>query len=1137
MKRTILIVFALVCFAGLRATNWASIKSATPGAVNVQLVSSDIESTTVLFSFDGFSTSDITTNGTIFKSISLGGGAQLLRAGCPDVLKLTSSIIIPDDAEMKLEVISSSYIDYPNYNIIPSKGNLTRDIDPASIPYTFGKEYTNNTFFPGKLAELQQPYIIRDYRGQTVTTYPFQYNPVTKVLRVYYNMTVKISRKGDNGINKLVRSKAPISIDNDFKNIYDRHFINSGTSTAKYSPVGEQGGMLIISYGQFLSAVQPLADWRNISGIPTKLISIDSIGNTTTAIQNYINNYYNQKGLSYVLLVGDAPQITTYTVAGGGSDNTYSYIVGNDHYPDIFVGRLSAETITQVQTQVQKILTYEKNPVIGNGWINHGIGIASDQGPGDSNEYDYQHIRNIRNKLLNFHYKAMSELYDGSQNGLDAAGNPTAAMVSTEVNNGAGIIHYTGHGSNTSWGTSGFSNTEIGALTNINMWPFVCSVGCVNGNFVSTTCFAEAWMRATYNGQPTGAIATLMSTINQSWSPPMLAQDEMVNILIEGYPNNIKHTFGGVSMNGCMKMNDVYGTQGNDMTDTWNIFGDPSMTLRTDTPRVIVATYNPSIPIGSTQFNVNCSVNGAMVTLSINNQRIGSGLVNSGIATINFGALTTLDTIKVVVTKYNYIPFIGNLQVFVPNGPFVQFNNMQIVDVGGNNNGLADFNENITLNVGLKNLGTVAAHLVNATLATADTSIIITGNQHAWGLIANGVNSIQNNAFAITIKNNVADQYVVPFTLTIHDSLSNNWTSQFNLTINAPSLAIGNLTLKDTVSGNANGVLDPSETAVIYIQAFNIGHSACANAIGTLSTTNPNITIVSSPTVNIGNMAIGSTIIVAYKIQVAAGTTLGNIADFTFKITSGAYQATNTFYQSIGVVREDFETGNFNKFNWTQGGNQPWVITSASAIEGVYSAKSGPITDSQTSELSITLNVLVADSISFYKKVSCEQAPNNALNYDYLEFLIDNVSMDKWDGEVAISRNAYPITQGIHTLKWRYLKDYTTSAGSDCAWLDYIKFPPAIFNVGIIEVSKDNVFNVYPNPVTDKLTIVYNSDEDVTIVLINTLGQQLVSKNIKNNSSLQKSVTIDMNSYEKGIYLIQFKTLKQTSFKKIIKAN
>ena len=45
----------------------------------------------------------------------------------------------------------------------------------------------------------------------------------------------------------------------------------------------------------------------------------------------------------------------------------------------------------------------------------------------------------------------------------------------------------------------------------------------------------------------------IMSTINQSWNPPMLGQDEMNDILTEQYEDNIRRSFGAISMQGCMK--------------------------------------------------------------------------------------------------------------------------------------------------------------------------------------------------------------------------------------------------------------------------------------------------------------------------------------------------------------------------------------------------------------------------------------------------------------------------------------------------------------------------------------------------------------------------------------------------------
>ena len=150
-------------------------------------------------------------------------------------------------------------------------------------------------------------------------------------------------------------------------------------------------------------------------------------------------------------------------------------------------------------------------------------------------------------------------------------------MVRNSINNGLGIIHYTGHGDTDVWVTSSFNTGDVNQLTNSNELPFICTVGCKSGDFGDGTCLGEQFIRATSGSNPTGAIATFMSTVYQSWAPPMEAQDEMVDILVESYANNRKYSFGGISWNGCLKMNDEYGSSGDDETDHWTLFGDPSV--------------------------------------------------------------------------------------------------------------------------------------------------------------------------------------------------------------------------------------------------------------------------------------------------------------------------------------------------------------------------------------------------------------------------------------------------------------------------------------------------------------------------------------------------------------------------------
>ena len=52
----------------------------------------------------------------------------------------------------------------------------------------------------------------------------------------------------------------------------------------------------------------------------------------------------------------------------GASDIWFGQLEGNDYYPEVFVGRFSAENITHVQTQVAKVIYYERDVAADAGW-------------------------------------------------------------------------------------------------------------------------------------------------------------------------------------------------------------------------------------------------------------------------------------------------------------------------------------------------------------------------------------------------------------------------------------------------------------------------------------------------------------------------------------------------------------------------------------------------------------------------------------------------------------------------------------------------------------------------------------------------------------------------------------------------
>lgn len=601
-------------------------------------------------------------------TISAKGGTPMLEAGFPDLPKFTSSIVVPDDQNMQIQVVSSSYIDFPNIDVAPSKGHLLRTINPSDVPFFYHDIYSNNVFYPFDLAYLNHPYILRDFRAQTITVNPVQYNAVTKTLRVYTYLKLSISPSEVEPENVFVRNPDAIYTEKEFNSLYGRRFLNYN-NTSRYTAVNDNGSMLIICHQPFEQYMNDFVTWKNQRGMKTVMVNTMTTGTTTSAIKTYIQNYYTANpDLKYVLFVGDDAQIPAAQPDGGNglagpSDNYYGYLTGNDDYPEIFVGRFSATSPAHVTTQSQRSIAYEKTPTI-QGSFGKSVHIGSSEGPGDDGEMDYQHQRNLRAMLLGYTYTSGDEFYDGSQGGADAPGNPTANDVADALDNGRGVVLYTGHGSNQSCATSGFSSTEVQNLQNADMLPFIWSVACVNGEFTTTTCLAEYCLRSTNgSGQPVGAVATLMSTINQYWNEPMEGQDEMVNLLTTAVVGYDKKTFGALSMNGCMQMNDAYGSSGMDMTDTWTCFGDPSLMVRTTTPLALTANHVTADVPGITNVSVDCNVEGAFVALSMGNNILGTGTISGGSADITIPAANEGDVITVIVTAFNYVPHQGTVTI------------------------------------------------------------------------------------------------------------------------------------------------------------------------------------------------------------------------------------------------------------------------------------------------------------------------------------------------------------------------------------------------------------------------------------------------------------------------------------------
>lgn len=1112
----LLSVFCLSCL--ILYSDSSNAQFAAPSQSSITLITNDAGQSTIKFESGGIIESMVNTPLGEAVIISIDEGTPILQKGFPDLPKLTASIIIPDDKNMAVTVTSASYSDYENILVAPSKGSLLRDVDPAAIPFYFDSAYQENKFFPKDIAALREPYILRDYRAQTVIVFPIQYNPVTKTLRVYSEITVSVSANNNAADNVLKRNpNAEIKTPSVFNELYKNRFINFESDT-RYEQLEEEGNLLIISYGPYINAMQPLADWKIQKGMRTEIVDVSVIGNDKTSIKNYVANYYNTKGLTYLLLAGDAAQVASGSTGAGDADNDYGYILGDDHYQEIFVGRFSAETEADIISQVSKTIAYEKTPSNDN-YFSKGICIASNEGAGigDEGQSDFEHQDLIREQLLNYNYTDVAELFDGTQGNVDAPGNPVANDLSSLINSGTGLITYTGHGSGSSLSTTDFSITDANNLVNTGKWPFIWVVGCSVGNFTGTTCLAEALARSSHNGEPAGAVASFMSTILQAWAEPMEAQDEINLILTESYPENIKRTFGGLSINGCFSMNDAYGNTGYNMTDTWTIFGDPSLEIRTAQPTVISATHAPTIELGSTHFTVTCDAENALVCMAANGIIISIATVTGGLAELSFPPLTILDTLSLTITGYNKTPYINHLPALQPAGAFLYNTNLTINDSAGNGNGLADFDEDVMLDITLQNAGLSTASGITATLSTTDTYITITDATATYPAIASDAAGTLQNAFALTVADNVPDGHTALFNCTVTDNAANTWNMPVSILLNAPSLTFNVFTINDAAGGNGDGYLDPSETATITLSVVNQGHSTISEAIATLSSSS-NFISIDDPVFTIGNMAINENLLATFQVYVAPNATYGIDIPFSGSLDAGAYSNLFDFETVISPAIENFESNNLTTYNWQLSGIANWFTTTESAFEGSYCSRSGDIGNNDSSTLEIVLDVQFADDLSFAYKVSSEG------NYDFLQFYIDGELKNQWSGESGWAEAFYQVDSGMHSFKWVYMKDGYFSEGSDAAWLDHIFLPAFEVNTAtfVNAITPASSFAVYPNPF-ERLTMIsymVPSSADVTLDLYNAYGQ-LIRKLYHNNkqSAGNYQFAFDGEKLSSGIYL------------------
>jgi len=1033
----------MVLIPVLSKAEWIPLNNnkSTPKAPKVTLISDDDNSSVLKIELFGFDKTELSSFTNTYQKIDLLSESFSTEPGNPEVPYIAKVLAIPDHAGVSFEILDMGEVQTFDNIYLPPARKSWLEGSPETSYVENSDTYNSVTALPADYVHIDQPSVFRDFRISRVSLYPVRYIPAEKKLQVVSSLTVRVKYGPGEVVNPKTATKKPIAPS--FGNLYKELLFNYQEVLNKSYDGKENGNelMLCIMPDDFVSSFQAYADWKRQSGMDIHVTPFSDIGANSTdpdIIKNHIEDAYHNWAVppTYVLLVGDNGVFPKKTVSLDGwtfpNEDYFVEIDGNDFFPELFIGRLTNESDYGLQVMLNKFLKYEKTPYItSTDWFKKGICCSNDA-----------YASQIDTKRF-----AASRMTDYGGFTVDTMMSDPGCTYDVQdvvaaINEGRTFLNYRGEGWSSGWWATctPVGTSHISGLTNGEKLTFVTSIGCGVAMFNTSggNCFGEEWLEIGTISSPKGAVAFVGPTSNTHTT----YNNKLDKGIYVGMFQDGNKTPGQALARGRLYLYNVFGSD--PMVEyhykVYCILGDPSVRIWKDVPEQITVHHPPVIPFGSnlvdfyvTNTSTGLPLSDALVCVTGDNTFATGFTDTEGIAHLDLFSEIE-ETLTVTVTGGNVIPYTGSIDVVQPTGPYVIRDTHSLNDIaGGNGNGFMDFGESILMSLTVKNVGTQQADDVEVTLSTTDSYITFTDNFHNYGNIAAGQSVSANDVFAFDVADNLPDQHTVVITVSA-SSTPDTWNTNLSITGNAPVLNFGSLTVYDP-TGNDNGRLDPGETADIIVPVLNNGHSPSPASTAGLTSVSPWITINSSSSLP-GIIPNGGGADAVFNITCDAGTPLGTPVDLIVDVIAGNYGISNTFYQPVGIVLEDWETGDFSNFPWTFGGDANWAIVNAEQYEGQYTAISGSIENNETSELILDVYVTSEDYISFYRKVSSEN------NYDYLKFYIDGTLQDQWAGNVAWGQESYLVTAGIHTFKWVYDKDQSQSHGSDCAWVDYIVFPP-----------------------------------------------------------------------------------------------